>query len=103
MQYDLTNGLATNIYKMFLNKSIEGIWHTGVVVGGHEYFYSSGLQRSRVGQTPFGAPHKIVPLGCTEIPDELIEASLGVPGALRGSQSSLESLDPTQSRSMSGS
>lgn len=37
--YDLSAGAAALMSGMLLGRHIEGIWHTAVVVHGHEYFY----------------------------------------------------------------
>lgn len=42
--YDLSQGLAKNLSRMLIGKQIDGIWHTGVVVFGKEYFYGGGIQ-----------------------------------------------------------
>lgn len=42
---------------------IDAIWHTAIVVGGAEYFYGGGIQKSVPGRTPFGQPVEIVDLG----------------------------------------
>lgn len=36
--YDLSQGMARALSQQFLGKQIDGIWHTGIVVYGHEYF-----------------------------------------------------------------
>ena len=41
--YDISNGMARTMSPMFLGKLIEGIWHTGLVVYGKEYFYGGGI------------------------------------------------------------
>ena len=38
--YDLSQGMARALSQQFLGKQIDGIWHTGIVVYGHEYFCS---------------------------------------------------------------
>lgn len=43
--YDMTNGVASVMSQMLLGQRIDGIWHTGVVVFGKEWFFgSSGIQ-----------------------------------------------------------
>lgn len=41
--YDISNGMAKSLSPMFLGKTIEGVWHTGVVVYGNEYYYGGGI------------------------------------------------------------
>lgn len=69
--YDLSNGLARQLSPMLLNKQIDGIWHTAVVVGGLEYYYGGGVNQSIPGSTPFGQPLQKVELGVTQIPKDI--------------------------------
>eukprot|EP00252_Welwitschia_mirabilis_P022066 TRINITY_DN5850_c0_g1_i1.p1 TRINITY_DN5850_c0_g1~~TRINITY_DN5850_c0_g1_i1.p1 ORF type:complete len:291 (-),score=56.73 TRINITY_DN5850_c0_g1_i1:276-1148(-) len=71
--YDLSQGLARQLSTTFLGKAIEGIWHTGIVVYGKEYYFGGGIQNSPQGQTPYGRPWKVVELGVTHIPKEVLE------------------------------
>ncbi|KAH7306395.1 hypothetical protein KP509_22G009100 [Ceratopteris richardii] len=57
----------------FLGKVIEGIWHTGIVVYGYEYYFGGGVQSCPQGQTPYGKPLKVIELGTTQIPKEVFE------------------------------
>jgi hypothetical protein len=41
--YDISNGMAKSLSPMFLGKTIEGVWHTGLVVYGNEYYYGGGV------------------------------------------------------------
>ena len=43
--YDISNGMAKSLSPMFLGKTIEGVWHTGLVVYGNEYYYGGGVCR----------------------------------------------------------
>ena len=52
---------------------VDGIWHTGIVIGGREYFFGQGIQHAPAGRTPFGDPMQILHLGDTEVPDELVQ------------------------------
>ncbi|GLC39737.1 hypothetical protein PLESTM_000934700 [Pleodorina starrii] len=74
--YDLTNGLARSLSPMLLGRQVDAIYHTGVVVGGVEYFFGGGVQRCIAGQTPFGAPLRTVELGVTHIPKDVREEML---------------------------
>ena len=46
---------------------IEAIYHTGIVVGGVEYYFGGGIQAAPVGQSPFGEPMRILDLGVTHL------------------------------------
>ncbi|XP_004247089.1 uncharacterized protein [Solanum lycopersicum] len=74
--YDLSQGLARQLSTTFLGKAIEGIWHTGVVVYGHEYYFGGGIQHAPAGTTPYGTPIKVVDLGVTHIPKDVFEMYL---------------------------
>uniref|UniRef100_A0A803PG75 PPPDE domain-containing protein n=1 Tax=Cannabis sativa TaxID=3483 RepID=A0A803PG75_CANSA len=74
--YDLSQGLARQLSTTFLGKAIEGIWHTGVVVYGNEYYFGGGIQHSPAGSTPYGTPLKRVDLGVTHVPKDVFETYL---------------------------
>eukprot|EP00249_Psilotum_nudum_P011338 c23110_g1_i1 orf=340-1248(-) len=74
--YDLSQGLARQLSATFLGKTIEGIWHTGVVVYGFEYFFGGGIQSCPEGKTPYGTPQKVIELGYTQVPKEMFEEYL---------------------------
>ncbi|XP_078427811.1 PPPDE putative thiol peptidase family protein [Wolffia australiana] len=74
--YDLSQGLARQLSTSFLGKAIDGIWHTGVVVYGNEYFFGGGIQHTPMGRTPYGTPVKVFDLGVTHVPKELFEEYL---------------------------
>jgi desumoylating isopeptidase 1 len=57
--YDLSHGLARSMSGALLGKQIDGIWHTGIVVYGVEYFYGGGIQYATPGQSMAGQPTKI--------------------------------------------
>lgn len=63
--YDLTGGMAKQMSKSFLGIEIEGVWHTGVVVFGKEYFYGGGICWDTPGKTPYGNPFRTIDLGDT--------------------------------------
>ena len=60
---------------------IDGIWHTGVVLDGHEYFFGQGIQRCRAGATPFGTPMQVVDLGCAFCALAMLRAVSDLPEA----------------------
>jgi hypothetical protein len=69
--YDLSQGMAKQFSPAFLGHEIEGIWHTGIVVYGKEYFYGGGIQAGRPGGTQAGRPMRIHDLGVTYIPESV--------------------------------
>ena len=70
--YDLSNGLAKQLSKALVGREFEGIWHTGVVLFGKEFYWAGELQCSTAGRTQYGRPVKVIPLGKTYVPKELI-------------------------------
>ncbi|KAH7492520.1 Desumoylating isopeptidase 1 [Phytophthora ramorum] len=40
--YDLSHGMARQMSPALLGKTIDGVWHTGVLVFGREYFFGGG-------------------------------------------------------------
>jgi len=69
--YDLSQGMAKNLSRQFLGKQIDGIWHTGIVVFGKEFYYGGGICKDPPSKTPYGTPMRSITLGETEIPEEL--------------------------------
>ncbi|XP_042015330.1 desumoylating isopeptidase 1-like [Salvia splendens] len=74
--YDLSQGLARQLSTTFLGKPIEGIWHTGVVVYGNEYYFGGGIQSAPAGSTPYGIPIRVIDLGTTHVPQDVFEVYL---------------------------
>ncbi|KAB2057094.1 hypothetical protein ES319_A11G147500v1 [Gossypium barbadense] len=74
--YDLSQGLARQLSMTLLGKPIEGIWHTGVVVYGNEYYFGGGIQHSPAGTTPYGTPIRVIDLGVTHVPKDVFEMYL---------------------------
>ncbi|KAK6286638.1 hypothetical protein POUND7_012817 [Theobroma cacao] len=74
--YDLSQGLARQLSMTFLGKVIEGIWHTGVVVYGNEYYFGGGIQQAPLGTTPYGKPIRVIDLGVTHVPQDVFEMYL---------------------------
>ncbi|MED6211713.1 hypothetical protein PIB30_076331 [Stylosanthes scabra] len=74
--YDLSQGLARQLSTAFLGKAIEGIWHTGIVVYGNEYYFGAGVQHSPAGSTPYGTPLRVVELGVSHVPKDVFEMYL---------------------------
>lgn len=44
--YDLSRGMARSMSQAILGQRIDGIWHTGIVVFGYEYYFGGGIQKS---------------------------------------------------------
>lgn len=67
--YDLSKELAKSFKKILKGKPLPGIWHTGLVAYGREYYFgSSGIESCRPGETILGEPDQILKLGKTELP-----------------------------------
>eukprot|EP00930_Biecheleria_cincta_P096051 TRINITY_DN87927_c0_g1_i1.p1 TRINITY_DN87927_c0_g1~~TRINITY_DN87927_c0_g1_i1.p1 ORF type:complete len:833 (+),score=183.08 TRINITY_DN87927_c0_g1_i1:77-2575(+) len=64
-QYDISGGLASWAAPVALLQPVEGIWHTGIVVFGREYWYGGQCFESKPEMTPFGTPMKRIRLGAT--------------------------------------
>lgn len=70
--YDLTRGLAKTVSPGILGKQIDGIWHTGVVAYGREYFFGpGGIESCRPGGTILGDPDRVEELGESQVPYQL--------------------------------
>jgi len=62
--YDLSNGAATQMAPWVIGEHLEGVWHTGTVVYGKDY-YSKDTVFADAGDTSFGKPTRTVHLGYT--------------------------------------
>ncbi|KAG5183284.1 PPPDE putative peptidase domain-containing protein [Tribonema minus] len=75
--YDLSRGLARSMSMALLGRQVDGIWHTGVIVYGKEYFFSGGIQAMK--HEDFCAmhggfrPEQYIDLGKTQIPEDLLQ------------------------------
>ncbi|KAM3592597.1 uncharacterized protein V6R79_021833 [Siganus canaliculatus] len=75
--YDISKGMARQLSLLMLGKQLEGVWHTGVVVHGKEFFFGGeGINNCPPGGTLLGQPDSIVDLGSTEVPEELFKEYL---------------------------
>jgi len=63
--YDLSNGVGEKLSPLLLGLQIEGVWHTGVVCFGREYFFSRDTVYDTPGETSFGKPQKVISVGHT--------------------------------------
>eukprot|EP00026_Physarum_polycephalum_P006495 Phypoly_transcript_06539.p1 GENE.Phypoly_transcript_06539~~Phypoly_transcript_06539.p1 ORF type:complete len:512 (+),score=69.70 Phypoly_transcript_06539:146-1681(+) len=71
--YDLSQGMARQFSPALLGRQINGIWHTGIVVYGKEYYYGGGILNDVPLRTPYGNPVETHNLGTTEITQEMFE------------------------------
>ena len=55
--------LAGQMSQSFLGKQIDGVWHTGVVAFGKEFFFGGGIQHDVPGRTPYDVPVDRISLG----------------------------------------
>ncbi|KAH7913980.1 PPPDE putative peptidase domain-containing protein [Hygrophoropsis aurantiaca] len=65
--YDLSNGMARQMSAQLTGRQIDGIWHTSIVVFGHEIFYGQGISLTQPGKSHHGAPLRIVDMGETSV------------------------------------
>ncbi len=63
--YDLTNGMAKAFGRQMIGIDLEGVWHTGVVVFGKEFYFGGGICEDKPEQTPYGKPAKRIDIGST--------------------------------------
>lgn len=75
-RYDISMGMAAQMSQMLLGRQLDGIWHTGVVVHGSEYFFSGGIVSTPPGQAVPGMQFVTIPMGNTNKPKAEFEAFL---------------------------
>jgi hypothetical protein len=63
--YDLSRGVARAISPWLLPEQLEGVWHTGLVVFGKEYYFGGDIFYDTPGETGFGTPRITIALGAT--------------------------------------
>ncbi|XP_077272873.1 uncharacterized protein LOC143903278 isoform X1 [Temnothorax americanus] len=67
--YDLTKGMAAIMSPFLIGRQLDGVWHTGIVVYGREYFFGpAGIQSVRPGGTELRDPQRVEKLGETYLP-----------------------------------
>jgi len=63
--YDLSRGVAQVLSPWLLKEQLEGIWHTGLVVFGKEYYFGGDIYYDTPSKTGFGTPRIAIHLGHT--------------------------------------
>ncbi|EXJ56164.1 hypothetical protein A1O7_09095 [Cladophialophora yegresii CBS 114405] len=71
--YDLSRGMARQYSKMITGVQIDAIYHTAIVFNNVEYFFGQGIHRKIPGSTHHGQPMKIVNMGKTDLPVDVVE------------------------------
>jgi hypothetical protein len=77
--YDLSRGMARALSQQLLGMRIDGIWHTGVVVFGKEYYFGGGIQVSNTGfftQSNGLPPTEMIDMGRTSKSQSELETYL---------------------------
>ncbi len=52
--YDMSGGMAKKFSRQLVGGQIEGVWHTGIVIYGKEYYFGGGISYDLPARTPFG-------------------------------------------------
>jgi len=63
--YDLSRGVVALLSPWLIREQLEGVWHTGLVVYGKEYYFGGDIFYDTPGATGFGTPRMSVHLGTT--------------------------------------
>jgi hypothetical protein len=63
--YDLSKGIATLLSPWLLKEKLEGVWHTGLVVYGKEYYFGGDIYYDTPAKTGFGTPRIAIRMGTT--------------------------------------
>jgi len=74
--YDLSGGLAQSLSPALLGQQIDAIYHTSIVVSGFEHYFGGGINVAPAGTTPFGNPLQRLPMGRTQLPQDVRELIL---------------------------
>ena len=80
-------GLARQFSLGLTGVQIDAIYHTSVVLGGVEYFFGQGIHRKIPGSTHHGSPIRILRLGKTELPIDVIQEYIDSLGAIYTTES----------------
>lgn len=71
--YDLSQRMAPQLSTTTLDKPLQAVWHTGVVVYGKEYYFGEGIQQDRPGRTPYGIPVRVEDFRVTHVAEKDFE------------------------------
>lgn len=71
--YDLSRGMARQYSQMLTGTHIDAIYHTAIVFNNIEYFFGQGIHRKIPGSTHHGQPMKVVDLGKTHLPIDVVD------------------------------
>ena len=71
--YDLSQGMARQYSQMLTGIQIDAIYHTAIVFNNIEYFFGQGIHRKVPGSTHHGRPMKVVHMGKTDLPIDVVE------------------------------
>lgn len=74
--YDVSQGMARNFSEPLLGMNVQGIWHTGIVAYGKEFYFGAGITADSPGCTPFGKPIEVLEIGTTTVPLRLLSRFL---------------------------
>ncbi|CAM9244444.1 unnamed protein product, partial [Ectocarpus fasciculatus] len=77
--YDLSNGMAANMSEAVLGQRIDGVWHTGVLVYGREYFFGAGIKflpEGEFAQSHGLLPVQVLPMGETQVDSDMFHEYL---------------------------
>lgn len=56
--------MAAQLSRQLIGRHIEGVWHTGIIVYGVEYYFGGGISSDPPGRTPFGKLTKLIDFRC---------------------------------------
>eukprot|EP00928_Gymnodinium_smaydae_P013370 TRINITY_DN1487_c1_g1_i1.p1 TRINITY_DN1487_c1_g1~~TRINITY_DN1487_c1_g1_i1.p1 ORF type:complete len:828 (+),score=150.53 TRINITY_DN1487_c1_g1_i1:80-2563(+) len=65
LRYDITQGKVGWLAPVLVGQSVEGIWHTSILVHDREYWFGGKIFESQPYTTPFGKPTKTEVIGGT--------------------------------------
>lgn len=63
--YDLSRGAARTLSPLLIDEQIQGVWHTGIVTFGKEYYFGGDIYYDVPAATGFGRPARVIMLGYT--------------------------------------
>ena len=70
LMYDISNKSTKTFAPLLFGQTIEGVWHSSLLVFEKEWWYGGALFRSKPYSTPFGRPVRTVRLGMTFFTDQ---------------------------------